>query len=74
MKLVIEYTMNKGGNLKLHSFDLADEDRGALAFIRETLGISSNALAVRMAIRELANRLKEEQPRRKGEPKLSLDL
>jgi hypothetical protein len=69
-----EYTMNKGGNIKTHLFDLADEDREALVFIRETLGISSNALAVRMAIREMANRLKEEQSRRKGKPKLSFDL
>jgi hypothetical protein len=49
--------MDSPGNLKLHSFDLADQDREALTRIREGLGLTSNALAVRLAIRDLARRL-----------------
>ena len=52
---------NGSGNLKAYLFDLAEKDIEALAFIRETLEINSNALAVRLAIRELARRLKEKQ-------------
>ena len=51
--------MNSPGNLKLHSFDLADQDRKALLKIRAHLGLNSNALAVRLAIRDLARRLNE---------------
>ena len=46
-------------NLKAQLFDLADQDREALARIREHLELSSNALAVRLAIRELARRLEK---------------
>ena len=53
--------MDSPGNLKLHSFDLADQDREALARIRKGLGINSNALAVRLAIRDLARRLIESE-------------
>jgi hypothetical protein len=42
--------MESPGNLKLHSFDLADQDRTALANIRKRLGLTSNALAVRIAM------------------------
>jgi len=45
------------GNLKAHLFDLADQDRAALALIRERLDLNSNALAVRLSIRALARRL-----------------
>jgi hypothetical protein len=48
-------------NLKAQLFDLADQDREAIARIREALELNSNALVVRLAIRELARRL--------GEPK-----
>ena len=51
--------MDSAGNLKLHSFDLADQDRESLARIRESLGLTSNAVAVRLAIRELARRLSD---------------
>jgi hypothetical protein len=51
--------MYSPGNLKLHSFDLSDQDREALANIRERLGLTSNAVAVRTAIRELARRLSD---------------
>lgn len=51
--------MDSPGNLRLHSFDLADEDREGLACIRERLGLTSNALAVRLAIRALARRLSD---------------
>lgn len=54
--------MDSAGNLKLHSFDLADQDVAALAQIREKLELPSNALAVRLAIRSLAKRL--------GDPKI----
>jgi hypothetical protein len=52
---------NNNSNLKVHCFDLADRDIEALAFIRGELELPSNALAVRIAIRELARRLKEKQ-------------
>lgn len=62
---------NSSGNLKAQLFDLADQDRAAIARIRERLELNSNALAVRVAIRELARRLGEpesKEPARKGEP------
>lgn len=46
-------------NLKAQLFDLADQDREALALIREDLQLTSNALAVRIAIRSLAKKLAE---------------
>jgi len=49
--------MDSPGNLKPHLFDLADQDREALARIRERMQLNSNALAVRVAIRDLAKRL-----------------
>lgn len=49
--------MNNPSNLRASLFDLADQDRAALARIRERLELNSNALAVRVAIRELARRL-----------------
>jgi hypothetical protein len=59
-------TQNAGSSLRLHSFDLADQDREAIKRIRERLEINSNALAVRLAIRSLANRLND--PNRYGNP------
>jgi hypothetical protein len=53
-------------DLKLHSFDLADQDRECLKRIRSRLEIDSNALAVRLAIRELAKRLND--PKQLDEP------
>lgn len=47
----------KNSSLKLHSFDLADEDRAALARIRAHLQLNSNALAIRVAIRTLDREL-----------------
>jgi hypothetical protein len=47
------------GNLRLCSFDLGDQDRKALTRIRERMGLTSNALAVRVALRDLAKRLSE---------------
>jgi hypothetical protein len=49
--------MATASNLKAHLFDLSDFDRECLIRIRERLEVSSNALAVRMAIRSLAKRL-----------------
>jgi hypothetical protein len=60
--------MESPGNLKLHSFDLADQDRTALANIRKRLGLTSNALAVRIAIRDLARRLNEPVKASEAEP------
>ena len=54
--------MSSPGNLKLHSFDLGDEDRACLTRIRQRLELSSNALAVRLALRSLAARLNDEHP------------
>jgi hypothetical protein len=51
--------MASPGNLKLHSFDLADQDRRCLERIKQRLEISSSALAVRIAIRDLARRLSD---------------
>ena len=47
------------GNLRASLFDLGDQDREAIARIRERLELNSNALAVRIAIRALARRLSE---------------
>lgn len=60
--------MGSPGNLKLHAFDLADQDREALARIRERLGLTSNALAVRVALRDLAKRLSEPETIKKAKP------
>ncbi len=49
--------MANPSNLKATLFDLADRDRAAIARIRERLELKSNALAVRLAIRDLARRL-----------------
>jgi len=49
--------MDTHSNLRASLFDLADRDRAAIARIRERLELNSNALAVRIAIRELARRL-----------------
>lgn len=57
--------MNNPSNLKAHLFDLADQDRAALTLIRDRLEINSNALAVRLAIRDLARKLGD--PRQLGE-------
>jgi DNA-binding transcriptional regulator YiaG len=46
-------------HLKAQLFDLADQDREAIARIRERLQLNSSALAVRLAIRDLARRLEE---------------
>ena len=51
--------MDSPSNLKAHLFDLGDQDREALARIRERMQLTSNALAVRIAIRALAKRLSE---------------
>jgi DNA-binding transcriptional regulator YiaG len=51
--------MTSPSNLKAQLFDLADQDREAIRRIRERLEIHSNALAVRLAIRELARRLED---------------
>jgi hypothetical protein len=51
--------MASPGNLKLHSFDLADQDRQCLERIKQRLELTSNALAVRVALRDLAKRLDE---------------
>jgi hypothetical protein len=47
--------------LKRQLFHLADQDRDALVFIREELQLSSDALAVRIGIRELNRRLREKR-------------
>jgi hypothetical protein len=52
---------NNKSTLKRHLFNLAEEDREALAFIRKELELSSDALTVRIALRELARRLKEKK-------------
>jgi hypothetical protein len=52
---------NSCSSLKAQLFDLADQDRAAIARIRERLELNSNALAVRLAIRELARRLEAGQ-------------
>jgi hypothetical protein len=53
--------MDNPSNLKAHLFDLADQDREALACIKKRLGLSSSALAVRLAIRDFARRLSEQE-------------
>jgi hypothetical protein len=58
--------MNSPSSLKAHLFDLADQDRTALATIREQMELDSNALAVRIAIRNLARQLNN--PARLSEP------
>jgi hypothetical protein len=58
--------MGNPSNLHPHLFDLADQDRECLVRIRQRLEINSNALAVRLAIRELAKRLSD--PKRLDEP------
>jgi len=60
MKKILSPKEKSAGNLWLHSFDLADQDREALSYIRKCLGLTSNDLAVRIAIRELATQLKEQ--------------
>jgi hypothetical protein len=45
------------GNPKAQLFDLYDQDREAIARIRELQGLNSNALVVRLALRELRKRL-----------------
>lgn len=60
--------MTSPGNLKAQLFDLADQDRLALARIREHLGLTSNALAVRTAIRDLAKRLSEPKAEEQAKP------
>jgi len=50
------------GNLKLHSFDLGDADRAAIVKIRERLQLNSGALAVRIALRRLAQQLDADHP------------
>jgi len=57
----INSTARQGGNLRAQLFDLADQDREALALIRQKLEIGSSALAVRLAIRNLARRLSDPQ-------------
>jgi hypothetical protein len=47
---------------KASLFDLTEQDRAAIARIRERLELNSNALAVRIALRELARRLDANQP------------
>jgi hypothetical protein len=59
---------NSAGNLKAHLFDLADQDRQCLAQIRESTQINSNALIVRLAIRNLAKQLSD-PTRLNDEPK-----
>ena len=56
--------MASAGNLKAHLFDLADEDRKCLERIKERLQLGSSALAVRIAIRELAKRLAEPESKK----------
>lgn len=53
-------------NLKAQLFDLADQDRACLERIKARLEIQSSALAVRIAIRDLAKRLS--QPEQLREP------
>ena len=48
-------------DLRAQLFDLADQDREAIARIRERLKINSNALAVRLALRSLAKRLTQQR-------------
>jgi len=55
--------MDSPGNLKAHLFDLADQDREALARIRKKLDLPSNALAVRYALRVLEARLEGNPPK-----------
>lgn len=61
MKKILSTQRKVTSNLKLHSFDLGDQDREALVYIREHLGLTSHALAVRVAIRELASQLKAQE-------------
>ena len=51
------YTTHDTGNLRRQVFHLADQDRAALAIIRAETGWPSDALTVRLALRELAKRL-----------------
>jgi len=46
-------------NLKAQLFDLADQDRECLESIKARLELTSSALAVRVAIRDLARRLEK---------------
>jgi hypothetical protein len=48
-------------NSKASLFDLYPQDRAAIARIRERLELHSNALVVRIALRDLARRLEEGQ-------------
>ena len=48
---------DRPGNLKRSCFFLGDVDRAAIQRIREELELPSSALAIRLAIRQLAERL-----------------
>ena len=54
--------MTHQSDLRAHRFYLADQDRAAIAKIRECMQLDSGALAVRLAIRDLAKRLDAGQP------------
>jgi hypothetical protein len=49
--------VNTPGSLRIHSFDLGDQDRARLDRIKKRLQLKSTALAIRLAIRDLAERL-----------------
>jgi hypothetical protein len=53
-------TKLNSGNLKPQLFDLADVDRTAIKIIRELAGLPSDAMAVRMSIRNYARELESE--------------
>jgi hypothetical protein len=59
--------MGNPSNLHPHLFDLADQDRECLVRIRQRLEINSNALAVRLALRDLAKRLSEPDSKKPAE-------